>query len=194
MRVTQPTSLADITIKQYQEYIAFLENEPSENELIDGLLRIFCGLNNVDHIIQKDRVELFNGIKEALTKVDVFDKKPFRFNGSVYGMIPNFDRITKLEYVNMMEFCNEEESIYKLSNFKAETLHLLMAILFREVDKKYKNDYSLVGYKETEEEANVMLDLPMSKVVGIESFFLTLWQDLDIYTLRSMEEEQARGM
>ena len=56
-------------------------------------------------------------------------------------MIPNFDKITGGEFLDLSEYENDDEN-----------LHKLMAVLYREVDKEDAfGNYSIKPYNGTEE-------------------------------------------
>ena len=193
MKITIPESLEDITIKQYQEFIVLCDSNPKEYKLVNGLLKIFCGINNAEDVSEKDRGSIVGLINKALRNGGLFSDKPFMYKGEPYGMIPNFDKITGIEHKNIDLFGKLEESKYKISNIKADSLHLFAAVVFRKVKKGKKfNKYKIVGYEETIEEADNMLSLPMSKIIGIESFFLTIYQDLEIHIQKSTQKEQEK--
>lgn len=192
MKITLPESLKDITIKQYQEYLVLCDSEPKEFDLVNGLLRIFCGISNGEDVKEKDRVSLVSDINKALRTGGEFSDKPFDLNGRSYALIPNFDKITGEEQNALDIFGKIEKSEYRISNIKADTLHVFMSILYRERLRDWKGKYSIVGFEITDEKAKEMLSLPMSKVIEIESFFLTIYQDLEQHIQKCTVEEQLR--
>ncbi len=75
----------------------------------------------------------------------------------------------------------------------AETLHNLMAVLFRPIKKKDAFDnYSIMDYQGTEQYANIMKQMPLSIVNGAIVFFWNLARELTNYTQKFMQPEPTR--
>jgi hypothetical protein len=183
IKVSIPTSLNDITIEQFQAINELAKRELCEEEESDEILKLFTGIEQVDAILQKDRDYLLSKVKEALIKEGTF-KNRFTIGNIEFGMIPNFDKITGSEYTDLIKYFD-----------KIEDLHKLMAVVFRPIKLKdvFKN-YQIVNYNGTHELSELMKQTPMSVVKGFNGFFLTLSNDLKAYTLKSMEEAQAKAM
>ena len=88
----------------------------------------------------------------------------FTLNGIEYGFIPNLDSITHGEWVDLIEY---EGNI--------DTMNKLMAVLFRPVTKKDKlGNYSIEPYNGTKERADAFKVMPLNIVNGALVFFLNL--------------------
>ena len=182
IKVSIPTSLNDITIEQYFEINYISEQDLSDYEKENELIKLFTKIEQVEAILKKDRDKLVAAIIEAVQKEGTF-KNRFTLGNIEFGMIPNFDKITASEYTDLIKYSEKEED-----------LHRLMAVAFRPIKLKDKfKNYQIVNYNGTHELCELMKQTPMSIVKGFNAFFLNLSNDLEAYTRRSMEEAQAKA-
>jgi hypothetical protein len=101
-----------------------------------------------------------------------FEEKPKliqRFNllDVDMGFIPKLDDITLGEYVDI-------ES--NLTNW--EKMHKAMAVLYRPVNFKSKDKYTISPYKVNEEIQELMKDMPLDVVISSMVFFYSLGKEL----------------
>ena len=90
LKITVPTSLKDITLRQYKHFLKVQEDITDEAFLNAKMIEIFCNLR-LDEVMLlhlKDSLE----ITDAITKL--FDEKPplvtmFKLNGTEYGFQTN---------------------------------------------------------------------------------------------------------
>jgi len=104
-------------------------------------------------------------------------------SGVEFGFLPNFDDMKAKEYFDLSTY-----------NTEPETLHKLMAILFRPIKHKIKSEYEIVNYQGTQEWSDVMRQMPLNIVNGALVFFSNLASELENYTLRFTAEEVASQM
>ncbi len=184
MKVLLPDEQKDVTLKQYQEYeILKKRKDLNEYEFNQRKIRIFTGLpyRTVEKMQQSDYAEFLVWIDKALDRPSAF-QQTFKMEGVEFGMIPNFDEIQSKEYFDLMK--------YKI---KPETLHNLMAILFRPITQNITNNgYLIQDYNGTEEYAEIMKYTPLNIVNGAVVFFWNLANELLECTPKCMEQEQAR--
>jgi len=110
-------------------------------------------------------------------------KNTFKLNKVDYGFIPNLDNITAKEWMDLQ--------LYPLN--KTETLHKLMAILFRPITKKDSfGNYKIESYNGTNERAELFKYMPMNVVNGAIIFFLTLQKQLLAHIQKSTIVEQQK--
>lgn len=180
-----PENSKDITLYQYQKLVELLSREDLDKHNLDNRkLHLFTGMKiiDIDLIAQKDREEMLNQIEIALNEPFEFQQR-FFIDEVEFGFIPNLDKITGAEYFDLSKY---GESL--------ETLHNLMAILFRPIKNKDPfGSYSIVDYEGTEAMAEIMKLTPMNVVNGALFFFANLSNELLNYILKYTEEEQARG-
>jgi hypothetical protein len=184
MKIILPENINDITLGTFQRYKILIERtDLDEFELNKRKIEIFTGLNRKDiaNIGHSDYAEILNQIDKALNETVDFEPL-FKIEDVEFGFIPNFDKISTGEYMDMKKY-----------DAGVDTLHNLMAILFRPIKKKDSfNNYSIIEYQGTYQYANIMKRMPLSIVNGALVFFWNLANELTSYTQRFMEEERAR--
>lgn len=183
MKILLPENSKDITLLQYQKYYDLLQREGlDEHQHNVRKIQIFTGLkpNEIDCLSKKDIDEMLAQIDIALnTPVEFVNR--FTIEGIEFGFI-TLDNITGSEYFDLSKY---KEDI--------ETLHNLIAILFRPIkNKDVFGNYSVVPYDGTKEWAELMKLTPMNVVNGALFFFLNLSQELLNYIQKYTEVEQAR--
>jgi len=184
MRITLPEDSKDITLMQYQKYYELLQREGlDEKQHNQRKVQIFTGIkpNEYDKISKADIDDMIKQIDIALNQSAVFTPT-FKIDDVEFGFIPNLDKITVSEYFDLSKY---GESV--------DTLHNLMAILFRPIkDKDKLGNYSITEYLGTAEWADIMKLTPMNAVNGALFFFLNLSTELVNYTQRYTEAEQVK--
>jgi len=186
MKITIPETLKDITLGQFQKYSELIKREDlSDIELNRRKIHLFTGLdyNSVSNIKQFDAKEILETIDLALNQTVEFEPR-FTMGNIEFGFIPNLDEITQGEFIDISTYGTE-----------AETLHQLMAVLFRPIKKKdLLGNYEVIPYQGTKQYSDIMKAMPMHIVNGALVFFSSLANELVIYTQKFMREEQAKGV
>ena len=182
VKVVIPESLDDITVGQFQQIEYLLQKEDlREIELDDEILKTLLNFDCINQISVKDRNRLILDIRKALESEGTF-RQTFILDDIDFGLIPNFDKITNAEYTDLIKYANE-----------VEDLHRLLAVAYRPIKKRdVFGNYKVVTYKGTAEHAERMKELPMSIAKGVQGFFLTLLNHLEIHTPKYMVEELRR--
>ena len=185
MKVIIPENISEIKLWQFQEFSELLKDEKkSEEEIEEASFKIFLDIpkDKIKFIKEKDKTFLKKKIKVAIQK-EVSFKKTFFLNKKEYGFIPNLDEITGWEFLDIK---NYEKDV--------STYHFLMAILFREIEKKDPfGNYIIKKYNGTKERAELFKEVPMNIVNGALGFFLTLSNDLQNFIARYITQQQVRG-
>jgi len=179
LKITVPTSLKDITLRQYKHFLKVQEDITDEAFLNAKMIEIFCNLR-LDEVMLlhlKDSLE----ITDAITKL--FDEKPplvtmFKLNGTEYGFQPQLDEITLGEYIDLDTFISDWDNIEKAMN-----------VLYRPVLVKLKGKYSIDEYQ-LGAEANI-LDMPMDAVMSSIFFLWNLGLELSQVMTNSLEEGET---
>ena len=164
MNITIPTSLKDITLRQYKHFLKIQETVKEERFLNAKMIEIFCGVNleQVMLLKLKDSAEIISILTE------MFEEKPplvtmFKLNGVDYGFQPQLDDITLGEYIDLDTFIGDWGNMEKAMN-----------VLYRPVLVKMKGKYSIEEYQiETSEN---ILDMPMHAVLS--SIFFLWYQSI----------------
>jgi hypothetical protein len=168
-----PQNINAITLKDYQKYNKIItENPDAEADFFNiKMLEIFCDLEYKD--ITSLPIGEFDGTLDYMEEV-FREKTPLvrRFNmtGSdgveiEFGFIPNLDKITMGEYIDLNTYIQE-----------ADTLHKAMAVLYRPIHKDYKKKigYKIDSYKGADLFSDVMKDMPLGIALGAKVFFYRL--------------------
>tara|TARA_Y100000287_G_scaffold156219_1_gene133232 strand:- start:1815 stop:2441 length:627 start_codon:yes stop_codon:yes gene_type:complete len=161
-----PTSLNDITLNQYQQWLKIADKKEMDNFLQQKLIEIFCNipLKTVTAIKATDADAIVNDILKLFKEESPF-KDRFILSGVEYGFIPDLNNMTLGEYVDLDNLLTEWEQ-----------MHIAMNVLFRPITYKKKNKYLIEEY-EAKENANMKL-MPLDIVFGAMTFFLTLNKEL----------------
>ena len=186
LTITLPENISDITLGQYQRFLKLNQREGlSEFDYNKRVVEIFTELrfSQVDKISQKDYEEIIVQILEAFNKDEAF-KDHFTVNDITFGFIPNFDKITTSEFVDIQKHGIEEEN-----------LHKLMTVLFRPIkEKDYLKNYSIEAYRGNDDYAEVMKLMPMNIVNGALGFFLSLAKELQNSIQRYTNRELMKAI
>jgi len=181
VKFTVPTSKEQITISQYQELERVRElNKDSDDGafLIEKMVSIFCDVDMKDlRHIQYDHYER---VVDELNKA--FEQKPkhkqiIEIDGQKFGMIPNFDKMSFGEYVDLDEYVKS-----------AADHHKFMAVLYRPITSTVKDAYSIEPYEGSEKYASIMKYASVADLEGALVFFWTLASEL-LETTRAYLQE-----
>ena len=184
MKLTLPENISEVTLGQYQTYMALLQNEGlAELDFKRQKVEVFTGIpaDDLTGIKKKDLTDILNQIDKAL-EVGVKFQNSFTLDGVEFGFIPNFDNITMAEFVDLQKY-----------NTDIETLHNTMAILFRPILNKDRfENYTIEPYEGTKEYADAMKGMPLHIVNGALGFFYHLARELRLHIQASTRVVQAK--
>lgn len=99
----------------------------------------------------------------------------FKHNDKEYGLVQDFYKLTMAEWVDLEVYSNGENVL--------DNIHKIMAILYRPVVKKLKNNkYQIENYNsnDIEQRAEEFLDLPLEFYLSVSTFFL---QSVTLFTV-----------
>jgi len=174
-----PTSLSEIPLKSYQEFMRVVEKSNDEEFIGQKTIEIFCGLKMKDVVKVK-----WSDVKELTVHLnEIFKAKPkfqatFKIQDTEFGFIPNLEDMSFGEYIDL-------ES--NISN--VETFHKAMAVMYRPITKKHKERYEVFEYTGTDEFSELMKYAPLNVVMGATVFFSSLGNDLVQHTLTYLESQ-----
>ena len=182
LEITIPDSLSEITLEQYQKYLKISEEVTDEKFLASKMIEIFCNVTLADTMRMK--FADVNAICDIL--IGMFNEKPnlrrhFKINGVEYGFIPKLDDISLGEYVDLDAFLGDWEN-----------MHRAMAVLYRPIDQKYGEKYSIKDYEAGDGET--MKDMPLDAVISSILFFYNLGIDLSQAMMNYLEENQESNL
>jgi hypothetical protein len=180
LNITIPTSLEDITLRQYKKFLKLQEKVKDEKLLNAKMIEIFCGIKLEQVMLLKlsDSQEII----DLLLKV--FESKPslvskFKLNGIEYGFHPELDDLTLGEYIDLDTFIGDWDNMEKAMN-----------VLYRPVLVKMKDKYSIDSY--VLENDVLLLDMPMNAVMSSIFFLWNLGLDLSTIMTNSLEDKESQ--
>lgn len=182
VEIQAPSSLNDITLRQYQRFHNL--KEPTSADVIS----IF--LNFPDEYINKIAKNSLDSVASQI--IEMFNQEckmmpTFRLKGVKYGFIPKLNDISFGEYTDATAYLSDWNKIHKS-----------MAVLYRPVTSQKKDKYLIEDYEGSAKYADVFLDMPVSVVMGCMVFFYSLLNDLlraiPHYLLKQMDPEQLGEM
>lgn len=178
-----PTSLSEIPLKSYQEFMKVVEKSNDEEFISQKTIEIFCGLKMKDVLRVK-----WSDIKSlTLHLSEIFKEKPkfqptFKIQDTEFGFIPNLEDMSFGEYIDL------ESNISSVENF-----HKAMAVMYRPITNKVKDRYEIFQYTGTDEFSEAMKYAPLNVVMGATVFFSILGSYLVQHTLTSLETELKKN-
>jgi len=184
MKIILPESIQDITLHQFQLYNELLERtDLDEYNFNKRKIQIFTGLerNRIELISAIDYKEIAEQIDTALSQTVEF-KPTFFIKDVEFGFIPNLDKMTQGEFVDVSNYGTD-----------IKEMHKLMAVLFRPIKNKDSlGNYEIINYQGTKQYSDIMKHMPLSIVNGALVFFSSLANELVSYTQKYMQVEQAK--
>ena len=172
-----PKSWADVSLADYIQFNKQLKPYFNTDKYTEKAL-LFATFNFTDITeeeyrdlpestfseVEKQMLELLNSTKLSLIK-------SFQSGDTTYGFIPNLDDMGYGEYLDLVSYTSKD--IW-------EEIATVMAILYRPINKKLLNAYTIEKYKGTSPEVISLFSdiLTMDIVFGAISFFLDLQKDL----------------
>jgi len=184
-----PDSLGDITLGQYQKYLKIIEANQGDDNAAEFInlktIEIFCDIEF------KDVLSIPIGEAEKVLGIisKAFEEKPdlirhFKLLSVDMGFIPNLETISLGEYIDV------ENSI---SDW--QTIHKAMAVLFRPVNFRSGERYTIAPYEPSDEVSELMKEMPLSVAMGSMVFFYDLGTELlraiPTYIQQNLTEEQT---
>jgi len=173
-----PESLSEVTLNQYQQWLKVAEGKDLDNFLQQKMIEIFCGvtLKQVMQIKAKDIESIVAQISKLFNQKESKFIDRFKYQEKDFGFIPKLDDMTFGEYVD-------------LDNYLADwqLMHKAMAVLFRPITFKKKNQYLIEDY-ETADKYN-MKQMTLDVVFGSLVFFWNLRNELQKHILNYLANQ-----
>ena len=184
VKIQVPESLREISLEQYQKYEKInTEANQNSNFLLHKTVEIFCNLN-LQNVIKVQ----FNSVMEVVRIInDLFNKEAklvpaFTMDGIAYGFVPDLDKITLGEYIDL------DTTLGDWSN-----MHKAMAVLYRPIKDTLKDKYIIEDYKGSEDSEKYK-QMPLDIVMGSILFFYNLKNELLKTILKSLNQEVMKTM
>ena len=179
LEINVPTSLSEIPLKSYQQFVKLQAESNDEEFIAQKMIQIFCGIELKD--IVKMKLTSLNELITHFTKL--FSEKPkfqptFKIGNQEFGFITELENITFGEYVDL------ENNLLSWENY-----HKAMAVMYRPIKVKFKNQYEIVDYNPLPEMDELMKFAPVDIAISASVFFWNLGSELLQATLLYLEKQ-----
>lgn len=191
IKLIVPDSWADITVRQYQDFMKILDSNKREKTKTLDTVSLFCGVdkNTLKKMSYQDLKKIAN-ILTQMTSEDPSEiklKKHIKFKGADYSVIPNMSKMTTGEFVDLESYCEEA----------SDNMHKIMSVLYRKQTQKVDRfgRYAVEEYEPTHEKKEQMKDLPMDCALSVLNFFFHLGEKLLVSSsnyLQKQNKEQRK--
>ena len=189
IELSVPDALSDITLGQYQKYLKILDqNKDDENaaEFINlKTIEIFCNVDFKDVL----KIPLAEAEKVLTIINKAFEEKPdiirhFKLLNVDMGFIPSLERISLGEYIDIENGITDWQ-----------TMHKAMAVLYRPVNFKSREKYTIAPYEPSDEVSELMKEMPLDVAMSSMVFFYALGMELlkaiPTFIQKNLTEEQT---
>lgn len=175
IKVTIPTSLNEITLRQYKHFLKIAENLEDTTFLNAKMVEIFCSMKLAD--VMKLKLVDVQEITEVIS--NMFDEKPplvtrFNLKGVDYGFHTDLDELSLGEYIDLDNHIGDWSTIEKAMN-----------VLYRPVIAKLKDKYTIEEYRVGQDE--FLLDMPLDAAMSSVFFLWNLGMELSQTMMNSLE-------
>ena len=179
VKLNIPTELSEIKLKDYIRFMNVVKGSNDAEFINQKMVECFCGidLKDVAKISLRDLDELEEHFNKLFERKEPF-KNRFTLGGVEYGFIPNLDKITNAEYMDI------DSHISDVNNY-----HILMGIMYRPITEKYKDKYQIEPYEANEKVFEMMNNLTLDVVLPALVFFYHLGSELLKVLPHFLEEE-----
>ena len=179
VKLTIPTSLSEIRLKDYVRFMNVVKGSNDTEFINQKMVECFCGIDLKD--VAKISLSDLDGLVEHFNKL--FEtkgefKEKFVLNGLKYGFIPNLDKITNGEYMDI------DSNISDVNNY-----HILIGIMYRRITGEFKNKYEIEDYDSDKIDFEIFKDVTLDIVLPALVFFYHLGTELLTVLPRFLEEE-----
>ena len=182
VKLTVPTSLSEIKLKDYVRFMNVVKGSNDAEFINQKMVECFCGIDLKD--VAKISLSDLDGLVEHFNKL--FETKGkfierFEFKGREFGFIPNLDKITNGEYMDI------DSNISDVNNY-----HILMGIMYRPIRHTYKHKYDIEPYDPDNINFDEFKELTLDIVLPALVFFYHLGIELLKVLPRFLEEEMNK--
>ena len=179
LEINVPTTLSEIPLKSYQEFLKVQEGSNDEEFVAQKMIQIFCGIELKDIVKMK-----LTSLNELIIHFkNLFEQKPkfqptFKIGSQEFGFITNLEDISFGEYVDL------ENNLLKWEDY-----HKAMAVMYRPIKMKFKDKYEIIDYTPMAEMHELMKFTPVDIAISSSIFFWNLGSELLTATLTYLERQ-----
>lgn len=181
MKIHVPTDLNDITVSQYQRFMAANTEDADQDFLLFKTIEIFCDVDIklVSQFPLADAQDIAAEIHAVLDQHKPFQSS-FELNGIEYGFLPDLENISIGEYIDLESGLSDVKDLHKAA-----------AVMFRPIRKRKGELYAVVDYKGSNAEGNDAKSFPMGAVSAGIVFFYNIANELLAGFRRYSKNKQA---
>jgi hypothetical protein len=182
IEVNIPESLKEIKLRDYQKFVRTCKDSNDELFIQQKMIEIFCGVPLLSVLKMKlsDVEDITNHLNNLFTKQPNLTRK-FDITGLEFGFIPNLEKITFAEYIDLDTY---------IADF--DNMHKAMAVLYRPIVDKRKDTYSIEEYTGSDAYSEIMEHVSMEVVIGARVFFWNLSNELLTAIPTYLEKEVSK--
>tara|TARA_R110000822_G_scaffold7052_1_gene29228 strand:- start:28 stop:675 length:648 start_codon:yes stop_codon:yes gene_type:complete len=179
IKLTIPTSLKDITLRDYKKFLDIEKENKDDRFLNAKLIHIFCkiSLEKVMLLELKDAEDIVKTISDMFNEKPALVKK-FKIGKTEYGFHPELDSLTLGEYIDLDTFIGDWDNMEKAMN-----------VLYRPILVTVKERYSIDEYN-VDNFANA-LDMPMDAVMSSIFFLWNLGLELSTVMTNYLDSQET---
>ena len=184
IKLSIPTSLSEITLKQYRDFM--LLNEEDEVKYFKSVANIFCtgNLEHIDKFPQKELKKAFENFIQLLTNQESKLILQFTIDKVKYGFIPKISDITVGELADIETYI--EKGFW-------QNIHKILAVLYRPINQEFKGLYNIESYTGTGTRADLFLHkFPIEVLNGCLVFFWIIEKQLTKHLILSSAEKNQK--
>ena len=152
-----------MNLRNYKRYLAF--DNPTDEQAV--MLLLNKSLDDLNAMSMEEVSLEVKRISDLLEKKDYPLVPKFRIEGVTYGFIPN---------LNDMTFGENKDLTKYISDYN--TMERALAVAYRPITQQIGDKYLVEEYKGSEATKDIMLNVPLDIVFGMQVFFWTLTKDL----------------
>lgn len=156
--------------KQYEQH------PQREEKVVHGILEGMKGQTFKKS--QKMLLEFMQTLTDKPTNVIL----RFKIGEKEYGLIPDLENMTTEEFLFIDKYSKDINS-----------LHKLMAVLYRPIKNQYGKKYEVEEFDPIKLNYDDMLGVDCKVWISVESFFLSIYQSFVINTLKSGMEKAPKN-
>ena len=183
MKVIIPQDFNEISLGQMMELTKIDKQELDQFSKAKKIIKLLVKNiddSNIDNVNLSDVLVMYKKLC-SMSNVNTQLIKRVSLEGKKYGINPDLQNISTGEFMDIDTYCKDLD----------ENLHLVMAILYREVVNESGSKYSIKPYEaNTRERAELFKKkMPASVAQSCLVFFYNLGSNYLIDTLQSLEED-----
>jgi hypothetical protein len=182
IQVKVPTSLNEIPLKHYVDFLNVQKGSNDEEFIAQKMIEIFCGIRLAD--VAKIKMTSLNEMVQHFT--DLFSQTPkfqqtFKVGDIEFGFIPNLEEISFGEYVDLESHLQSWDSYNKA-----------MAVMYRPIKTRIKDKYEIHEYTPSKDHQELMQFAPLDVCIAASVFFYNLGNELLTATLNYLEKQMKK--